>query len=274
VAEPLGSGRIWQADPAGNPNADIGLSARLRWVRDENDHGVRARFTWASDRRNLTLMYAVAVERIAYVLADELGLPVPITHLDTFGGQPGAAQIFVPGPTWNQAEHANLGLRHNVVNRDVWPLAVLFDIWLANTDRHERNIMLSPEPPNVLPGVANASTSWLIDHERCGLWPPQKFGVTQVGQVAIPPDGKMPDAVESMIVQVMPASYIDAFATLDAAAREPHLDRIRRFPEDSISAAVEEVPRNYISRRGQELTMQLLIARRDNIANLASAVLP
>jgi hypothetical protein len=35
--------------------------------------------------------------------------------------------------------------------------------------------MLDPVPPDTRPGVAVRSTSWLIDHDKSGLWYPTKI---------------------------------------------------------------------------------------------------
>ena len=71
-----------------------------KWVRDDNERSVRALFKAASQKH---AGYGLAMERLAYRLGDELGLPVPKTYLDRCQGVDGCAQLEVQGIAWKHA---------------------------------------------------------------------------------------------------------------------------------------------------------------------------
>lgn len=249
-----------------------GLGRRL-WVRDDNERRVRAIFKWAPSPSK---RYALAMERVAYVLADSLGLLVPATYLEDCGGQLGCAQLRIEGIAWQHAAAAVPWIFGNTLNEADWPLAVAFDLWMANPDRHERNIVIEPHPPGTRPPLAAACRTWLVDNERCGLWPPVKFdqGCAQLDLLNPPADGSMRADVEQKIGESMPEPYRQAFENLSTDARAGRLDQIRAVSDNVIAEAVQEVPADFISSTGRTLTIQVLRARRDHIYNLATAVFP
>jgi hypothetical protein len=274
VPEALRSGRTWKEDPEGNPVEQVGLGRPLRrWVRDDDERKVKAIFKWPRDARGY---YGVGVERLAYFLADHLGLPVPVTHLEECDGVAGSVQILVPGIAWKHAKAGVPWLLDNVDNAATWPLAVVFDLWIGNTDRHERNVMVRPEPPDRRPAQAGRCTTWLVDHGYAFLSPPTKCdpNVGRVEGLTIPPDGAMMPAAEENIKNAMPEPFRASFEGSAADERQVFLDRIRSVPQDLIVAAVEEIPAPYFSRAEQDVTKRFLTARRDSIATLANTVFP
>jgi hypothetical protein len=162
------------------------------------------------------------------------------------------------------------------LNRHLWPLAVVFDVWIANPDRHERNLILQPDPPGARAAACSGSNLWLIDSERSGLWIPKKFVSmpTDVEKVTFGADGGMRPEVEQLIRDSMPADYRVEFESLSTAKRKTVLDRIRAVPDNLLDAVVNEVPDTYCSSKARALTIQLLAVRRDSIGSLVSALFP
>ena len=221
-------------------------------------------------------MYSIGLERLAYVLGDGLGLPIPTTYLEECEGQRGCAQLLVPAPAW---KHVVAGIptmwNGEFLNRDVWPLGVVFDIWLANPDRHDRNILVQPDPPETRPAIATRSRTWLIDHGNACLWPPGKFGTYgNISSIRLRADGSMKPHLDKEIGISMPKEISESFTSLAAGARQPFLDRITAITDDEIASAVGEVPSHYFSSGARDLTIDLLTARRDQIGTLSEEVFP
>lgn len=214
-------------------------------------------------------MYSLGMERVAYVLADRLALPVPETWLDVVAGYASSVQrrIF-PTRSWKQLGSAPM-MQSNVENRDVWPLATLFDVWMANLDRRDVNFVFEPLPSGAEPGKARGSRMWLVDHGFCGLWPANKFGVEARKPEDIPTSAAdvpahLDPVAEKAIFEHMPKEYRGPLYLADEEVREQLLDRIRTIGDDrAIHAAVEEVPEPYFTEGQAEATTAFLKARRD-----------
>ena len=167
------SGLDWVEDPEGNANSHDGRTVRYD-VKARSDRSIRAIAKRPKDQFPVEI-YSIAMERVAYVLADALGLPVMETYLEEYRGSPCSIQLRVPEcRSWRQAGAAPM-MKNTIHNADVYALSALFDVWLANTDRRDVNLVFEPMPPGTIPGRASACRLWLIDHGQCGLWPAGKL---------------------------------------------------------------------------------------------------
>lgn len=211
----------------------------------------------------------MGIERVAFALGFELGLPIPETYLERVNGHDGSLQLRIPDVRpWTMVDATPM-LMHKVVNEDILPLGVVFDIWMANPDRVPRNLVQQPLPEGVRTAIASSSKTWLVDHGLCGLWFPSKFGASTVGSVTVG-DGSMTADVEAGARRVMPQRYRKAFTDLTADKRRIYLDRVAAVTDDAIHTAVEAVPDRYIATNEAEKTIDLLVARRNRISELSA----
>jgi len=228
-------------------------------------------------------LYSLGIERVAYVLGDALGLPVPPAYLETYDGNDTLVVERIP----NHAEYLrskNIPLFWSgITNKAIWPLAVAFDIWMANYDRRSANLIFGPVPSTTRPAIAKAGKCWLIDHGLCGLWYPGKIDLAlekarslDVDAVQDATAGLTPNAI-SRFRDVMHAELVEyrrAFTDLGPADRDAVLDRVRGLDDDQVEAAVREVPQPFFSSRSADLTLQFLIARKQDIYTLSRDVWP
>lgn len=159
-----------------------------------------------------------------------------------------------------------------VLNGDSWGLAVAFDLVLANRDRKPDNLLVVPDPADVMPARATSCTAWLIDFGFSGLWPPNKFDEKLVGKACNDLDGigtgVMLEEHERHLRSVMPAPYREALEQLDRDQRTEVLDRLRELSDDRLGAAIDELPDEVMTQREKALTLELLKARRDSVEKL------
>jgi hypothetical protein len=246
------------------------------WLRDGDQRAVLAIFKYAPDPADRNAMYALGFERVAYRLGDTLGLPVPDTHLEMFGGHHGVLQVLrAPNADWSchWLRASQMAMFANIENRDLWPRCVAFDLWLANVDRHHRNLIFEPVPPDRKPTLAASCVTWLPDHGHAGLHPPGKFGgQPDVAQVTFDGCGRMTGPADTRLREQMPPEYRASFTQLSAAEARAVLDQIRAVPDDEIRAAVQDVAFPYFNARVRDLTVRLLKARRDAVDTLAAEV--
>jgi hypothetical protein len=276
LTEPLESGRNWVEDPEGNFRAEPGVN-ESRWLRDDDDRAVTAIFKSLAANAPREALYSLAMERVFYVIASELGLPVPPTYLERFDGAWGSLQIrVVHGLTWRAAPSCPM-LVADFANRSSWPLCVALDLMTANYDRHARNILVQPVPIDKAPARAVRSMIWLVDNGHCGLWWPSKFNPaldpSQVEQVD-PGNGRMRPEMEARLRDFMPDDYRSSFQGLDRRARQPVLESVRQISDDLLVSALHEIPRRYLSTQARDRTVALFQLRRDEIDNLAADVFP
>jgi hypothetical protein len=120
-------------------------------------------------------MYSFGIERVAYVLANKLNLPVPDVHLDEMDGSPGVASIALPGPQWASLDAATLD-RTTIENRTELPLCLAFDVLIGNPDRQGGNILL--DYGSASPSVAETTSARIsfMEFGLAGQWPPAKLG--------------------------------------------------------------------------------------------------
>lgn len=213
-------------------------------------------------------IYSVGMERVAYVLAEKIGLPVPETWLDDVSGHASSVQRrVVPARSWRQLPAAPM-MQANIENKDQWPLAVLFDVWMGNLDRRDVNFVFEPVPPGVPPGRARSSKMWLIDHGLCGLWPANKFDADSREADDIPTSAAdvsptLDPRAEAAIRDRMPPEYRMALGNVQGEFRDRLLDQVRAIGDDAIDTAVNEIPASYFTSGQADATGVFLKARRD-----------
>lgn len=212
-------------------------------------------------------IYAIGMERVAYALAAELGLPVAQTYLENFEGAPASVQIRVPGRSYRTSVTAPM-MTSNILNKRLWPTMVAFDIWLANTDRNPGNMYLIPHPPTATPGKARGSVSWLIDHGQTGLWPGWKLTANNADMHVIADDpatvssGLCHPDVERHIRNIMFADLENSFVNATPADRQVALDAVQAVSDDAVAKAIDDVPPAYFTPTQADALKAFLQARR------------
>jgi hypothetical protein len=250
---PLNSGRAWEKDPVGpRTNEPRGTTGAID-VRDANDPRVLAVLKGVTTPgKPAPVPYSLGMERVAYTLAAQLGLPVQETYLDTYNGEACSVQLRVEGHAFKRCRGAPMMIT-NVTNSALWPLIVAFDVWLANTDRNAENLFLVTIPPGARPGMASGSVSWLIDHGQTGLWPGWKISGNDADLHNIPDNptvvtsGLLHSDVERHIRTVMFPELEQSWLLAGAAERQQALDAIRGVGDSAIRDATDEVPTDYFT---------------------------
>jgi hypothetical protein len=214
-------------------------------------------------------IYSIGMERIAYRLGTLLGLPVPETYLEMFEGEHYSLQRRIPESlSWRQVQSFPQ-MRANVLNASLYAKAALFDVWLANIDRRDVNLLFEAQPDGEKCAKARSCRLWLIDHGLCGLWTAAKWNpggdptaiITDPGAL----DGLLHPRAEQVIRDVMPNAYrLPLVETGDD--RVLVLDAIRQVvDDDAISKAVQEVPEHFMAGNLRAATEAFLKARRDRL---------
>jgi hypothetical protein len=220
------------------------------------------------------LVYALAMERIAFRVGTELGLNVPTTWLETVDGKPGSVQRLVPNAlSWEFAWGSPLMMR--VLDEELWPVGVAFDVWIANQDRASRNLMAQAFPSDQPRATARECVTWWIDNgDRAGLLFPAKFGLAggRVEDVDISDSGLMQAEAEADMRDAMPTPYRNSFERLDGPGRAAVLDRVRSIPKNLIEDVVGEVPGAYMSDRAAASTVALLVGRQRALDTLSDSL--
>ena len=214
-------------------------------------------------------MYSIGMERVATSLAGLVDIPTPEVFLEGFNSKQGALAVRVGGKAWEDVA-SDVAAEVEIIDRASFPLYVAFDLFLANIDRHEGNVLLDWDPPNRPPGKGEACRSWLIDFGFSGLWHPSKFGAASTTEVD-PTTARLTQTYVDLFRSRMPSGFRTALYTCD---RRAVVDSLQRITEDDIAAAVHEVPVDYISAEEGELTIRLLVSRLRTTYNLLEEVFP
>lgn len=263
------SGLDWVEDPDGNANSHDGRTIR-KDLRDRSDHAIRAIAKRPNDQ-SAHEIYSIGMERVAYTLARALDLPVMETFLEEYQGQPHSIQLRIPNSrSWIQAGSAPM-MTTDIQNLAVYAKAALFDIWMANTDRRDVNLLFEPMPPGTTPGKATSCRLWLIDHGQCGLWPADKFVGLQAHAIPDSPsgmDGEIRPEAEGRIAGLMPVEYRMALRNCQGPDRDQLLDAVRSVGDDAIQHAVMEVPDAYLSNGQREATVAFLQSRLSRLGSV------
>lgn len=243
-----------------------------KWLRSLEQPHRRALFKAPDPKRrdvHPNELYSNAMERVAYRFADLLGLPVPEVWLERVEGDHGSLARQID----NARDLPNVGkailMIGDIVNRDVLPLAVAFDLWVGNADRKPANIMLEPLPTGTRAERATQSRLWMIDNGFAGLFPPAKVAAptpTSPPETAnFGPRGEMVTEWERLARSVMPPVYKDPWFRAAEDVRQGAVDRIRQLEDDTIDAVLGEVPSPYLTGQQAELTGRFFKLRRDRL---------
>jgi hypothetical protein len=263
---PLQSNVTWVEDPAGNVLAHPGRTV-CRSMIAEGDPGLRVIAKRRPANVDPVEIYSIGIERVAYVLADGLGLPTPAVHLEEVDGYASSVQTRILKSRSLRQLGGAPAMAGEIRNRDIWPLAAMFDVWTANTDRREVNLLFETYPPGCEPASSKGCVCWLIDHGQCGLWPADKFPGRRGEQVPDDPAQIQGTGLrregEVAIAERMDPEYRMSLKHTQGHARTRLLDQIRGVEDDAIEQAVQEVPASYMTKGQADATIALLKARRD-----------
>lgn len=267
----LTSNHDWETDPKGNVFATAGRTQR-RWVRSTQERKTTALVKTAPPDSGREV-YSLGMEWVAWKLGSTVGVPIPRVWLEGFGGQPAAILERIENQRdWCQGDAAPM-LKTKIGNEGCWPISVAFDIWIANSDRQPRHILIQPDPPEDRVAVARECRVWFIDHGVSGLWFPSKFdpalGLEDTEKVDVG-DGTMHDAAEKAARAIMPKELRDSLRSLDDGPMNSVLDGIRAITDDQIEQIIGMVPSAYMTELETEKTVALLKARRDRLDTLVN----
>lgn len=239
------TGREWSRVQGERPvEGSDGHYHRSFMVERKDDPSETARFKCLRDGRPRAAPYSLGVEWVAYALGTVIGVPVAPIYLEHYGARPGALSPWIHNSlSWWMFSQARLPQR-DIVNVDSVPLSVVFDVWLANTDRWEKNLLIQSEPASKSLLEADAYRLWLIDHGDTLLWPPGKFGLSEGDDLAtaeLRPDGST--HAERQIRDRMKGgaatrSYWAAFENLGADERGALYERIKSVEDATIGKAL------------------------------------
>lgn len=219
----------------------------------------------------------MGMERVSYVLGDALGLPVPRVCLEEHDGEIGSLQWRVDNArSWKQAPGCPM-LMNEIVNEEQLPLSFLFDAWIANIDRVDRNLLAQSVPATKPPKGAQKCKMWLIDNGCTGLWFPSKFDPSFRGQriedVDIG-DGAIHEEVRRISLGAMPQRYRQACTGVGPEKKRELFERIGGITDDFLEETMAEIPQGYISDKAKENTVELLRLRRESIGEIYDALVP
>lgn len=271
---PLSSGRRWE------PISTVGVPGGTNngfWVIDHDDPTIRARFKYLNPTKpNQSSLYSFGIERVASVLALDLGLPIPEVYLDEVEGKPGLISIRVPGNPWDTLDDETF---RNVIlaDRNEWTTYMAFDVLVANHDRHGGNIFVEWNPPlRRRPVDGDQIALWLIDFGWSGLWPVYKFGggLGHRDLEAVSANADLRTDYMHGIRIASPPDYRRRCALKNSDEREQALAIVRRITDDAIDKAVAEVPETYMTARAADLTRAFLRGRLARVDTLMEQVFP
>jgi hypothetical protein len=247
------------------------------YLRDEDDPEIRAYFKYVNPLRpEHSSAYSFGIERAAVVLAQEIGLPAPDVHLEEVDGHQGLVSLLVPGNAWEHLSDDTIRAL-TFADRDEWTSYMVFDVLVANHDRHPRNVLVQWNPPlRRLAIEGEQAALWLIDYGWAGLWPVFKFGpnLGAADLEDIPEDADLRADLVPYLRNNLPPKIRTSFAPRGTEEREQALAKVRRITNDAIQEAVMEIPDTYFSARAADLTSSFLAARLARIDTLINTVFP
>ena len=272
-----GSGCKWMPVPGDRPVVGVDRNySRLL----QNEQGQTARFKFLRGGASAVELYTFGNEWIV-ITGAALGIPIAPIFLERYSGIAGALCPLIP----NSADWMflrELEIQEPIItNLDILPLCVVFDIWIANCDRWDRNLLAQSDPLGE--PVANAAgvRVWLIDHGMSLLWPPAKYGLREDGSNlhnAVIDNG---DTGGDRVIRSRMAEDPDSFSnrywdTLGSASkrqREGLYAQIQAITDGAIETAARRVPGAYINQQLMERTVHQLKARRDRVDQIAEKLL-
>lgn len=110
---------------------------------------------WAAKRYDSTKPWTLVSEILCADIASLLGLPIPARRVIPFNGK-------WLGFEWRgDSKSFCNGMETNLINKDIVPGMIVFDVWICNKDRHSGNVIL--QRPSE--GISQYNLS-LIDHSH------------------------------------------------------------------------------------------------------------
>jgi hypothetical protein len=274
LAIPLTSGRPWERIA----NADVPTATNKGYqVWDADDHDVRGYFKYPDlSKPNKSSLYSLGIERVAFVLAQKLDLPVAEIYLEDVGGETGIVSTKVPGNLWSAIDEDQFN-HVTLADSDRYTLYLAFDVLVANHDRHDGNIFVEWNAPlRRRPVEGEQCALWLIDYGWSGLWPVYKFG-KNLGAADL--ENMSPSAdLEREFVQAIfyntPVQIRQRVALRGSDERREALEILRGITDDDIEAAVDDVRGTYMTERAAEITSEFLRGRLARVDTLMDVVFP
>jgi hypothetical protein len=267
---PLVNGRAWE-----QVGVETVRTNRSFAVVDQNDPTTRGFFKYVNAANPAwSSLYSLAMERVAHTLGQALAIPIPETYLETVDGHVGVITLKVPGTVWEHVSDDTLR-RATFADAAMWPTYAAFDVFLGNTDRHSENIHVEWNPPlRRIPGDDEQCALWMLDYGAAGLWPVHKFDEawdhSRLEQV--PADADIADV--HALRNNMPVAFRRRLVHRGSEEREQVLANFQGITEDRIEAAVNEIPRQYMTAAAAELTKQFLSGRLTRLGTLLDTVFP
>jgi len=193
--------------------------------------------------------YVAANEYIAASLARLLGLPVLDFCLAELGDQLFFASLAMPDQTFYQITTEDLFLRCENVER-VYAL-LIFDAWICNEDRHERNLLVRRVPAT---GNQERLLLLLNDHSHCLMDPCS--GVSP-----------LPDRLSSSVSRYCRLDFLRS--SIKVAARlSSELEAVERIKSAKISEAVHATPDDWLRQDEKDAVEAFLLERRTRLRSI------
>lgn len=195
--------------------------------------------------------HVAANEYVAFRLAQAIGLPTMDARIVELSGELLFAAAWMNTGTFHPYTTEDLFARCD--NQDRTYDLVVFDSWIANTDRHAGNLLVREIRPR---GAANPRYHMLCnDHSHC-LVPPRQSAVVLAQQLDSPP---------AQHVQL--AFVIEAIT--ESALLGQALDRVANIPTETINAAFAEMPATFVpSPQDARLMQEYLLERRERLRSI------
>lgn len=202
-----------------------------------------------------------ANERIVFEFAEMLDIPVTAVKFLTYDNMKGHVSYAVPGDyeIWNNlevkfAQRFGSDIRNRIREcfLDVEPFfaMIVFDCWIANTDRHGGNFI-----GTMLPGNDKLSL-YLIDHGHSLIGPVEKWNSMKQNE----------DAwynVRLFIREPSIANLITDFSQLT-----PYISKIEAIDDQTIDTLVDNIPNEYLKPDEADYIKSMLKKRRNRLREM------
>jgi len=270
------SGRVW-SPVEGDRTIEEKPHNAWRFLQDAD--GNLALFKYLRPGASHFENYTLGIEWTAYALGTVLGIPVAPVYLERFNGTPGVLSPWLENSmSWWLFRQRNHKAK-TLTNSHLLPLSAVFDVWIANCDRWEKNVLVQADPPRNSLESAECLSIWLIDHGVSMLWPGVKFGLRDDGSdlsKAVIDNGDT--EAEKYIRDRMLGGkntrlYWHNLLDMEKQQRCRLYEKVKEIDDATIEGAVNKVPGAFMSRALVDLTVHMLKARRDRVDDLVERLL-
>jgi hypothetical protein len=186
--------------------------------------------------------YVAANELLTARLARQLDLPILAHDVAEYKDNLCFASAWMASGSYESVSSANLA---RVANRER-----LFDIWIANTDRHEGNLL-------VRRAAAGAELLLLNDHSHV-------LAGASGGALA----SSLAAAEKYEVNWCLRSSLVEAEIRRDPAAMRKAAEAIEALPAEQIRALASSLPRRLLEEEEATLYANFLLARREALSGL------